>query len=144
MGSSWESKIYPKEKFVEIINALDGNHLLVWGSESEEGYAKYISKNTAAKVLPKMNFNELKALIAKADLVIGGDSGPTHFAWAMNRPSITIFGPTPSSRNILKTPINRTIDCGKDIDALNLNKKDFCIQNIEAAKIVTLAKELLI
>jgi len=143
LGSSWESKIYPKEKFVEIINALDGNHLLVWGSESEEGYAKYISKNTAAKVLPKMNFNELKALIAKADLVIGGDSGPTHFAWAMNRASITIFGPTPSSRNILQTPINRKIDCRKKIDALNLNKKDFCIREISPLDIVSLAEGLL-
>jgi heptosyltransferase-1 len=144
LGSSWESKVYPKEKFVEIVNALDGNHLLVWGSLDEEGYAKYISEKTDAIVLPKMNFNELKALISKADLVIGGDSGPTHFAWAENRPSITIFGPTPSSRNILQTPINKIIDCGKKIDALNLDKKDFCIQNIEAAKIVTLAKELLL
>ena len=143
LGSSWESKIYPKEKFVEVIQQFKGNHLLVWGSSEEEAYADYIETETDAKKLPPLNLNELKALISKADLVIGGDSGPTHFAWALNRPSITIFGPTPSERNILKSEINRVVDCGKEIDPLNLNKKDMCIQTIDASKIVRLAEELL-
>jgi len=143
LGSSWESKVYPKEKFVEIISALEGKHLLVWGNKKEEEYAHYIAHHTSATVLPKMNLNELKALISKADLVIGGDSGPTHFAWALNRPSITIFGPTPSQRNVLKTDINRVIDCGKEIDPVQLDKENFCIQKIDASKIVALAKELL-
>jgi heptosyltransferase-1 len=143
LGSSWESKIYPKEKFVEIIDALEGNHLLVWGSDKEKEYALYVSEHTQARVLPQMNLNELKALISCADLVIGADSGPTHFAWAMNRPSITIFGPTPSKRNTWTTTINKVIDCEKEIDPKNLDKHDFCICNIAAYKIVTLARELL-
>ncbi len=143
LGSSWESKIYPKEKFVEIIEHLGGNHLLVWGSSKEEADASYIAAHTSAKVLPEMNLNELKALVSKSDLVIGGDSGPTHFAWALNRPSITIFGPTPSSRNVLETEMNRVLDCGKKIDPLKLDKKDLCIRDIDSDKIVTLAKELL-
>ena len=142
LGSSWDSKIYPKEKFTEIINALEGNHLLVWGSSEEKVYARYIDEHTQAHLLPAMDLNELKALISKADLVIGGDSGPTHFAWAMNRPSITIFGPTPCKRNVLETNINKVIDCGKEIDPLKLNKKDFCIHNIDPKKIVKLAKGL--
>lgn len=143
LGSSWKSKIYPKENFIDIIHALEGNHLLVWGNSEEESYAKYIAERTPAQQLPAMDLNALKALISKADLVIGGDSGPTHFAWALNRPSITIFGPTPSQRNVLATKINRVIDCEKEIDPLHLNKKDFCIQQIHPDKIVTLARELL-
>ena len=143
LGSSWESKIYPKEKFVEMICQLKGNHLLVWGNEEEERYADYIEMHTEARKLPQMNLNQLKALVSKADLVIGGDSGPTHFAWALNRPSITIFGPTPSRRNVLETEINRVVDCGKTIDPLNLDKKDECIKDIKSSQIVVLAKELL-
>jgi len=143
LGSSWESKIYPKEKFVEIINQLEGNHLLVWGNEEEESYAKYVAKHCNAKIVPKINLNELKALISKADLVIGGDSGPTHFAWALNRPSITLFGPTPSERNTFVTPMNKVLDCGIKIDPENLDKKNDCIRYIETEKIVALAKELL-
>lgn len=143
LGSSWESKIYPKEKFVEIIDALEGNHLLVWGNESEQDAAKYVSEQSNARVVPRLSLNELKALISSADLVIGADSGPTHFAWALNRPSITIFGPTPSERNTLTGSINRVVDCGKMINPLKLDKQDFCIRNIDAQKIVSIAKELL-
>jgi len=143
MGSSWDSKIYPKEKFIEIINDLNENHLLVWGNSEEESYAKYVSKHTTAIILPKMDLNELKAVISKADLVIGADSGPTHFAWALNRPSITIFGPTPSRRNVLETNINKIIDCGKEIDPLKLDKNDYCIRKIDPLKILQMAKVLL-
>ncbi len=143
LGSSWESKIYPKEKFVEIIDALEGNHLLVWGNDSEHDAAKYVFEHTHARIVPRLTLNELKALISSADLVIGADSGPTHFAWALNRPSITIFGPTPSERNTLTGSINKVIDCGKMINPMKLDKQDFCIRNIDAQKIVTLAKELL-
>ena len=143
LGSSWQSKIYPQERFVEVIDSLEGNHLLVWGSDTEYAYAQYIARNSDAQVLPRLDLNELKALVASADLVIGGDSGPTHFAWALNRPSITIFGPTPSKRNVLETKINRVIDCGKVIDPLKLDKKDMCIHTIDPEKIVALAEELL-
>jgi len=143
LGSSWHSKIYPKEKFIEIIKKLEGQHLLVWGTEEEHEYAKYIAKYTKAKIVEKINLNNLKALISKADLIIGADSGPTHFAWALNRPSITIFGPTPSERNTLQTPINKIIDCGKKINPLKLNKKDYCIHDIKAQHIISLAEELL-
>jgi heptosyltransferase-1 len=143
LGSSWESKVYPKEKFVEIIDALEGNHLLVWGNDSEHDAAKYVSEHTEAHIVPRLSLNELKALISSADLVIGADSGPTHFAWALNRPSITIFGPTPSERNTLTGSINKVIDCGKEINPLKLDKNDLCIQNIDPEKIVTLAKALL-
>jgi heptosyltransferase-1 len=143
LGSSWESKVYPKEKFIEIIDSLEGNHLLVWGNNNELRAAEYIADRTNAKVMPKMDLNALKALIAQVDLVIGGDSGPTHFAWALNRPSITIFGPTPSYRNTVITKINKVVDCGKEIDPLKLNKQDFCIENIESSKIIAVAQELL-
>jgi len=143
LGSSWESKIYPKEKFVEIIDALEGNHLLVWGNDSEYDAAKYVSEHTEARIVPRLSLNELKALISSADLVIGADSGPTHFAWALNRPSITVFGPTPSERNTLTGSMNKVVDCGKVINPLKLDKQDFCIRNIDAQEIVSIAKELL-
>ncbi|RRS31259.1 MAG: lipopolysaccharide heptosyltransferase [Epsilonproteobacteria bacterium (ex Lamellibrachia satsuma)] len=143
LGSSWISKVYPKEKFIEIINGLEGNHLLLWGSTQEYEYAKYIAEHTKATVMPKLDLNDLKALVSQVDLVIGGDSGPTHFAWAMNRPSIMIFGPTPSERNTMQTEINRVINSGKKIDPLKLDKTDMCIRKIDPEEIIHLAKELL-
>ena len=143
LGSSWESKVYPAEKLIEVIGHMEGNHLLVWGSDTEKERAAYISQRTEAISMPKLTLNELKALIASSDLVIGGDSGPTHMAWALNRPSITLFGPTPAERNTLVTEINRVIDCGKKIDSHHLDRQDMCIEKIAPEKIVSLAKELL-
>lgn len=144
VGSSWESKIYPKEKFTNIVKKIDANFLISWGNKKEKSSAEFIAKNSSnTKILPKMSLNELKALIAKSDLIIGADSGPTHIAWALNKPSITIFGPTPSWRNTLQSNINVVVDCKKEINPLKLDKKDMCIQNIDENEIIEKAKGLL-
>lgn len=143
MGSSWESKIYPKEKFTEVVRALGENALLVWGDGKEYKSARLISKNSKAILLPRLTLGELKALISRADLVIGGDSGPTHFAWALNRPSITLFGPTPGERNSLAGEYTRVICSSSEVDPLRLNREDFSIGEIDPAEIVQVAKELL-
>ncbi len=143
VGSSWKSKVYPKEHFIDIVNSLSVDTFIVWGNKEEKLDAEFICKNTTAKILPKLTLNELKSIISNSDLVIGGDSGPTHMAWAQNKPSITIFGPTPSQRNTLKTDINLIIDCKKKIDTNNLDKNNFCIQNINPQEIVKMAKGLL-
>lgn len=143
LGSSWDSKIYPKEKFVKVINALGENALLVWGDKREYYDAKYVSEHTKAVLLPHLTLGELKALISNADLVIGGDSGPTHFAWALNRPSITLFGPTPGDRNTFETPYNRVICSDSEVDPLRLNREDFSIQEIDPNMIVDTALDIL-
>ncbi|QIR75403.1 lipopolysaccharide heptosyltransferase I [Sulfurospirillum diekertiae] len=142
-GSSWQSKVYPKEHFVTILNALHVKSFIAWGNEKEKTDAQFICDHTNATMLPKMSLNELKTIVQNSQLVIGADSGPTHMAWALGRPSITIFGPTPSERNTVTTAINLTIDCEKAINARDINKHDFCIQQIDPLKIIALAKELL-
>jgi heptosyltransferase-1 len=142
VGSSWESKVYPKEYFVKVINSLDVETFISWGNETEKNNAKFICAKTKASLLPKLDLDELKGIISNSQLVIGADSGPTHMAWALNIPSITIFGPTPSQRNTYKTDINLSVDCEKNIDANNLDKNDMCIKNIKPEKIINLAEEL--
>jgi len=143
IGSTWESRNYPKEKFVQIAEALAQNVVIVWGSNSERLDAQWIDSQTAhAKALPKINLNALKAIIAGADLLIGNDTGPTHMAWAMNVPSITIFGPTPTNR-VYETPINKVISSNSKVNHYKLNKKDFSIRDISANKIIKIARELL-
>ena len=143
LGSSWKSKIYPAEQLAEVIRRVEENALLVWGSEEEQEMARLLSEQTAATMLPQLSLGELKALIARADLVIGGDSGPTHFAWALNRPSITLFGPTPAERNTLESRINKTISSPSRVDPMHLNRNDFSIREIDPTGLARLAQELL-
>jgi heptosyltransferase I len=92
--------------------------------------------------LPKLNLHDLKAAIAKADLIIGNDTGPTHLAWGLNRPAIVLFGCTPVSR-VYQTPINKVLKSPSLVNPYKLNKQDDSIGQIEVAEIVALARQLL-
>ncbi|QKF82568.1 lipopolysaccharide heptosyltransferase I [Halarcobacter ebronensis] len=143
VGASWPSKIYSKEKFAKISNYLEENILIAWGNEDEKASATFIASNSNAKVLPKLDLNNLKYLVSKVDLVIGNDTGPTHMAWALNIPSITIFGCTPGKRNTYETKINKVIESDSFVNPLKLNREDFSINSIDEKRIVEMAKDLL-
>ncbi len=88
--ASEESKIY--DKFKDVIRLLDGCEIyLCYGSESEKARAEAIISGTSAKLLEKLSIKDMIDFIASCDLVIGNDSGLTHLAWAVNRPSITLL-----------------------------------------------------
>lgn len=143
IGSTWESRNYPVEKFVKIADALQQNCLIIWGNEEERKKAEWMCDQSEwVQIMPKLDLNSLKALIARADLVIGNDTGPTHMAWALNRPSITIFGPTPVSR-VYQTNINKTVKSASIVNPHKLNKQDFSIRDIDEQEIIDLAKNLL-
>jgi heptosyltransferase-1 len=143
IGSSWASKNYPADKFVKIALALQQNCLVVWASDQEKDAAEWMSTQSGnIQVMPKMDLNSLKALIAKADLLIGNDTGPTHMAWALNRPSITIFGPTPI-RMAYQTSINKVVKSASSVNPYKLNKQDYSIRDIDEIEISDLAKTLL-
>lgn len=143
IGSSWDSKNYPADKFVKIASALQQNCLVVWGSEQEKEKAVWMSLQAdTIQVMPRLDFNSLKALIAKADLLIGNDTGPTHMAWALNRPSITIFGPTPI-RMAYQTAVNKVVKSPSFVNPYKLNKQDYSIKDIDENEIIKLATSLL-
>jgi len=143
IGSTWESRNYPKEKFLQVADALEQNVLIAWGNEEEREKAEWIaSQSPFAKVLPKINLNALKAIIGKSDLLIGNDTGPTHMAWGLNVPSITLFGPTPTNR-VYETAINKVLKSPSVVNHYKLNKNDFSIKEIEVESIVKLARGLL-
>lgn len=143
IGASWPSKMYSKEKFAKIINNLDENCLITWGNEAEKDVADFIVNISKAKVLPKLDLNSLKAIMSKVDLVIGNDTGPTHMAWALNIPSITLFGNTPGYRNTYITNMNKIIESKSIVNPFKLDRNDFSIKEIDENEIINTAKGLL-
>ncbi len=143
IGASKASKMYSKEKFAKIINCLNENCLISWGNEEEKKIAEEIALNSNSIVLPKIDLNILKMVISNCDLVIGNDTGPTHMAWALNIPSITIFGNTPGYRNTYLTKINKIIESDSKVDALKLEKEDYSIKDIDEKEIFKLIEQLL-
>ncbi len=129
------NKTYPIERFKELALALENFQIcLLWHASEDKATALYgaLKNQCDVLLLPKLTLNEVKALLFKMDLIIGGDTGITHLAWALQKPSITLYGNTPMERFKLESPINVSLTGNSNA---NYHKKDFSIQNIEPKKI---------
>ncbi|GAA9737098.1 lipopolysaccharide heptosyltransferase I [Helicobacter pylori] len=129
------NKTYPIERFKELALALENFQIcLLWHASEDKATALYgaLKNQRDVLLLPKLTLNEVKALLFKMDLIIGGDTGITHLAWALQKPSITLYGNTPMERFKLESPINVSLTGNSNA---NYHKKDFSIQNIDPKKI---------
>ena len=143
-GASYPSKCYPAEKFAQLTTQVDVNYVIIWGNKTEKAIAEEIRDlSPNIHILEKLSLDGLLSLISQVDLVIGSDTGPTHMAWALNIPSITLFGPTPGYRNTYMTNINKTIESESVVNPNKVNKSDDSIKNIRVSDISKLAQELL-
>lgn len=135
-------KNYPPEKFARLSEMLGGNILICHGNQQELQTAELIANKAAnVRVLPRLNLNQLKAAVGRSDLVIGGDSGPTHIAWGCGIPSITLFGATPVC--ICPTEINRVIKTASRANLRKPDATDYSVCDIPETEILHLAGELL-
>jgi heptosyltransferase-1 len=143
IGASWPSKCYPKEHFLTLCENLPYPCHLIWGTDAEYKDAQWIATHSKnAHIAPKMSLSELVSFIAHCDLTIGNDTGPTHMAWAMNKASITLFGPT-NERMIFPTARNIGIKSPSPVNILKIDRNDFSIRDIDPELIIQKAKELL-
>ena len=143
-GASNASKCYPVNKLADLAKLVDANFLIIWGSSKEKVMAEEIKKMAPnVKICGKLSIDYLVSLISQVNLVIGPDTGPTHMAWALNVPSITLFGSTPGYRNSFVTNINRIIESDSTVNPYKINRNDYSINNIKVTEICNLTKKLL-
>ncbi len=129
------NKTYPIERFKELALMLENFQIcLLWHADEDKANALYgaLKNQCDTLLLPKLTLNEVKALLFKMDLIIGGDTGITHLAWALQKASITLYGNTPMERFKLESPINVSLTGNSNA---SYHKKDFSIQNIDPKKI---------
>ncbi len=84
-------------RFAERVSTETGAWVLLAGAASDEPLAREVLNHTSAPALSLVgntSISELVALIARADLVATGDSGPLHLAVALGRPLVAAYGPT--------------------------------------------------
>ena len=135
-------KNYPPELYARVSSLLGGPVLICHGNDREEAAARAIAGQASnARVLPRLTINQLKAAIGRCDLVIGGDSGPTHMAWASGVPSITLFGATPVCFN--PTERNLVIKSSSRVNLVKPDANDTSVGEIPVEEITRLATRLL-
>lgn len=90
-------KHWPEEYWLELIQvATDAGWKikLPWGNEQEHARAQRLAITSAVEVLPKLNLQQVTAVIAGTSACVSVDTGLSHMAAALDRPNIILFGPT--------------------------------------------------
>ena len=143
-GASHKTKCYPVTNFAELTTLLDANFFIIWGNQKEKKLAdKLKGLSPKINVCEKLSIDLLIPLISQMDLIIGPDTGPTHMGWALNIPSITLFGPTPGGRNSCITKVNKIIESNSEVNPFKIDKNDYSIKEISVQEIQKISKELL-
>jgi len=101
-GAGWGAKRWPAQRYGEVARALsnDGLRTLVNIGPGEDDLFQQVNGASGGGVRPtKPTISGLIALMRRAKLFIGGDTGPLHLAAALQIPVVGIFGPTDPARN---------------------------------------------
>jgi heptosyltransferase-1 len=111
IGATWECKKLPKEKWLSLANELKENIIIPYYTDEEKKDAFFIAKSPYVTPV-KLNLNDLKALISKADLLIGNDTGPSFIAWANNINNILLYGCTYNNK-IIENRYSKSVEVQK-------------------------------
>ena len=93
---------WPVEHFAALLEGLarEGRQCVLIGNQGEsahvQGLVRRLSGDARRRTLDtsgRLTLGELLAAIARARCVVTNDSGPMHFAVALRRPTVCLFGP---------------------------------------------------
>jgi heptosyltransferase-1 len=123
-GGGWPTKLWSVERFGRLADELwshFGLHSLVTHGPGEEVLADTVLQSSeSGKVYAvSLSLKGFYELAKRAQVYVGGDTGPTHLAIAAGTPMVGLFGPTEWWRNGSLRPadicVERVdIDCRTD------------------------------
>ncbi len=99
-GSKFETKRWPRNRFLELVNLLTENQkaaLFLLGGEKEKAVNRWLQENTSAKVYNTGSTNTLRefaGFLSYLDLVVSSDSLAMHLALALEKKVVVFFGST--------------------------------------------------
>jgi lipopolysaccharide heptosyltransferase III len=154
---------WPEESFSELLVRLaeaDPRRriLLTAGPSDAEAAGRVLAAARArlrtpesVPIIPDWDLAELRALIARAAVYIGGDSGPAHVAATTTTPIVELLGPTLAERSRpWRSPRLRAeiVDAGplscRPCDQRRCAPGDFrCLRSIAPARVIEAAERVL-
>ncbi|MBZ5515044.1 MAG: glycosyltransferase family 9 protein [Acidobacteriia bacterium] len=110
-GGGWKSKCWSPDAYAELLGFLRDQltlDFLLTGSTGEEPLIQNIVERSSvprARYFPS-TISQFIALVRRAKLFLGGDTGPMHLAAAVGTPIVAIYGPTNPERNGPFSPLD--------------------------------------
>lgn len=103
-GGGWDTKRWDRKNFAALADWLWDHYRLVsfvtFGPGEESLAQSVIQNSRTQKALPfPATLKQFAALARRAEIFIGGDTGPLHLAAACGTPIVGLFGPTSPDRN---------------------------------------------
>src|SRR5947207_4465733 len=99
-GTNWETKHWGAENFAEVARHFigGGRQVGLIGSERERAICAAVATAAPSVVdlCGRTTLTELAALVRRSAGCVTNDSGPMHLAVALDRPVVSVFGPTDS------------------------------------------------
>ncbi|MCU0968818.1 MAG: lipopolysaccharide heptosyltransferase I [Rubrivivax sp.] len=93
-NASRAEKLWPESRWIAIGRrfAEQGRTpVVLWGSEAEQTLAERIAAGCDGAVPPFLRVGDMAAVLAGAERVVGLDTGFTHLAAALGRPTVGIY-----------------------------------------------------
>ncbi len=134
-GTTWQTKFWSDEGWIQLGRLVsagipDATMLFSWGNDAERTTAETLAAaiGQRSRVLGKFTLKGISALLKRADLVVGGDTGLIHLAAALGTPTVSYYrasdgslsGPRGNDHIIVQSPLpcsrcQRT-SCDKDTE----------------------------
>ena len=103
-GSEIDNKLWPLERWQKlcrrIITELQRPVVLVGSAKNKTAGERLVGElpRQAVNVCGRTTARQLGALLSQAALVVTGDSGPKHLAFACDAPTVSLYGPSDERR----------------------------------------------
>jgi heptosyltransferase-1 len=101
-SAGWGAKQWPAERYGSLareLRAMGYVPLVNAPKKDDASAASVVAASRGAAEMVVCNVSGLIALMRRTALLVGGDSGPTHLAAALNIPLVALYGPTDPARN---------------------------------------------
>jgi ADP-heptose:LPS heptosyltransferase len=109
-GAGWPNKRWPVDRFSSLAKRVQQEHRLkivvLWGPGERALAGAVANADDGVIIAPETSLADLVAVLSRAALFIGGDTGPLHVAAALGTPVVGIYGPTDPARNGPWSPID--------------------------------------
>jgi len=92
-GASVPARAWEPERHRELVHRID-RPVVVTGGPSETGLTAFVAGDEAEDLGGRTSLAALAGVIAGADAIVVGNTGPAHLAAAVGTPVVSLFAPT--------------------------------------------------